>query len=116
MIQMTGIANGKPTALEAAFEVRVVDDENLDGEGNPVLVKTVEVSFVGYGMFKIVEKPAIVKDGDRCSKIYTGNSRERQANVRNALTALGLLDSKPELEAEVQDFLQQYLGPIPEPN
>lgn len=107
MIEMTSNKQGNDV-LTATLQYVLIDDQVLDGEGRPKQVKTFEVSFTGYGMFKIVVKDLQVSNAS--TRIYTGRSNDRAVTVAKALEKIGVGEQQVKIEQGIQKFLTEFLG------
>lgn len=97
--------SGGSDKMNAKLVIQLVDDKGAPEEASIFpTVRTIEVSFAGYGIFKVLISGV--------SQTQTGRQDDRPKSVERILELCDLGEQYAEVKEAMLDFLSEHFGPI----
>lgn len=99
------LKSGGKDVMNAKLEIRLMgDDWSPEDSSISVPIRTMELSFCGHGIFKVLIS------GD--SQVRTGYQHNRPASVEKILASCDLAEQYGEVKQVIMDFLSEHFGPV----
>lgn len=97
--------SGGSDKLNAKLVIKLLPDGwSPENAGNFPPIRTIELTFAGYGIFKVLISGAR-------QIIQTGHQDNRPTSVEKILASCDLAEQYGEVERAILDFLTEHFGP-----